>query len=128
MRYKRARSLGELGAIVGKEMPTLSDPEKLAEAAKRFEAVQSAGAAIEQWDLTDLSADLNWCGLAGSPTKVHRVQSIVLTKEGFSAVEPTQEAVSKMIHELIVDRTLASPRNFWLLASGFHPLNYGRNS
>ena len=53
-----------------------------------------------------IRADLNWCGLAGSPTKVHRVQSIVLTKEGFTAVAPTAEGISGMIHELIVDHTL----------------------
>ncbi len=65
-----------------------------------------AGVTIEQWDLDDIKADLNWCGLAGSPTKVHRVQSIVLTKEGFTSVPPTEEGVKTMIHELVVDRTL----------------------
>jgi hypothetical protein len=45
-------------------------------------------------------------GVTGSPTKVHRVQSIVLTKEGFTGIEPTQEGISKMIRELVVDRTL----------------------
>ena len=46
--------------------------------------VQKTGAVIDQWDLDDVKADLNWCGVTGSPTKVHRVQSIVLTKEGFT--------------------------------------------
>ena len=45
------------------------------------------------------------CGLAGSPTKVHRVQSIVLTKEGYTDIPPTEAGVRQMIHELIVDRT-----------------------
>jgi len=44
--------------------------------------------------------------MSGSPTKVHRVQSIVLTKEGFTRVEPTEAAVRQMIHELITDHTL----------------------
>ena len=39
-------------------------------------------------------------------TKVYRVQSIVLTKEGFTEVPPTKEGIRKMIHELIVDHTL----------------------
>ena len=106
MRYKRARSNGELAGIINKEIPTASDAEKQNETARRFEAVQKDGVVIEQWDLTDIKADLNWCGLAGSPTKVHRVQSIVLTKEGFTAVTPTEEGISKMVHELIVDHTL----------------------
>ena len=106
MRFKRARSRGEVMAQVSKEMPEANDSQKQDEAAKRAEALQMAGLLLEQWDLDDIKADLAWCGLAGSPTKVHRVQSIVLTKEGFTGVEPTEAGVSKMIHELIVDHTL----------------------
>ena len=61
---------------------------------------------MDQWNLDDLEADLGWCGLAGSPTKVHRVQSVVLTKEGYTEIPPTQEGIGRMIHELIVDHTL----------------------
>ena len=42
------------------------------------------GLLIEQWNLDDIHADLNRCGLAGSPTKVFRIQAIVLTKEGYT--------------------------------------------
>jgi electron transfer flavoprotein beta subunit len=49
---------------------------------------------------------MQWCGLAGSPTKVHRIQSIVLTKDGYTEIEPTEEGVRQMVHELIVDHTL----------------------
>ena len=106
MRFKRARSAGEVLALVSKENAEAGDPQKQAETAQRMEALKAAGTVIEQWDLDDIKADLNWCGLAGSPTKVHRVQSIVLTKEGFTAVAPTEEAITKMVHELIVDHTL----------------------
>jgi electron transfer flavoprotein beta subunit len=106
VKYKRAKAPGEITMQVGQEMPQADDAKKQAEVARRIEPLKTAGLMIEQWDLDDLKADLQWCGLAGSPTKVHRVQSIVLTKEGFTAVEPTSEAVSKMIHELIVDHTL----------------------
>lgn len=63
-------------------------------------------AEVEQWDLDRIGADLDRCGLAGSPTKVFRVQSIVLTKEGYTEVQPTEEGVRGLIHELVVDRTL----------------------
>jgi electron transfer flavoprotein beta subunit len=56
--------------------------------------------------LDDIQADLSRCGLAGSPTKVYRVQSIVLTKEGYTEVPPTEEGIRQLIHELVVDRTL----------------------
>jgi electron transfer flavoprotein beta subunit len=106
MRFKRARSMGEIAAQVAKDMPEATDAQKQAETTRRFQAVQAADEGIEQWDLDDIKADLAWCGMAGSPTKVHRVQSIVLTKEGFTSVHPTAEGVAQMIHELIVDHTL----------------------
>ena len=77
MRFKRSKAPGEITMQVGKEMPQASDAQKQAEIGKRMEAVQMSKLVIEQWDLDDLKADLQWCGLAGSPTKVHRVQSIV---------------------------------------------------
>ena len=106
MRLKRARTRGELLAQVAQELPQAPEPQRQAEVAQRLQALQAQGLAIEQWDLDDIKADLSWCGLTGSPTKVHRVQSIVLTKEGFTAVEATEEGIAKMVHELIVDHTI----------------------
>ena len=62
--------------------------------------------AIEQWDLDRIDADLQRCGLAGSPTKVQKVLSVVLTTDGFQEVEATEEGVRQLIKELVVDRTL----------------------
>jgi electron transfer flavoprotein beta subunit len=61
---------------------------------------------IEQWNLDDIGADLNRCGVAGSPTKVFRIQSIVLKKEGFTEMPPTKDGITKLIHELVNDKTL----------------------
>ena len=106
MKNKRARSPMELGAEIAAAMPTASDEQKKAQLAQRVEQIKAAGLLIEQWDLDTITADLQWCGVTGSPTKVHRVQSIVLTKEGFTAVEPTEQGIRKMTQELIVDHTL----------------------
>jgi electron transfer flavoprotein beta subunit len=106
MRFKRARSPGEITNQIAKDQPQADDAAKQSVAAREIESLKAAKLLIEQWDLDDLQADLKWCGMSGSPTKVHRVQSIVLTKEGFTAVEPTEAGVSKMVHELIVDHTL----------------------
>jgi electron transfer flavoprotein beta subunit len=105
MRFKRARAPGEIGNQVAAAMPTASAAEKEAEQARRAERNKAGGLLIEQWDLDDIKADLQWCGMSGSPTKVHRVQSIILTKEGFTPVEPNEKAVRQMIHELIKDHT-----------------------
>ena len=106
MRSKRCRSVLEIGAVVNAEMPSATDEQKKTEIEKRTVEMRNAGLLLEVWNLDDIKADLQWCGMSGSPTKVNRIQSIVLTKEGFTRVEPNEAAVSKMIHELIVDHTL----------------------
>jgi electron transfer flavoprotein beta subunit len=106
MKAKRVRSNGEIVNEVAAAMPAAAQGEKDAEVAKRIEKLKAAGLLIEQWNLDDIAADLQWCGMSGSPTKVHRVQSIVLSKEGYTEIPNTEEGIRKMIHELIVDHTL----------------------
>ena len=106
MRYKKVRVPAELAMEIRRDMPDASDDERQAEVDRRMAAQKEAKYPIEQWDLDDIRADMNRCGLAGSPTKVFRVQAIVLTKEGYTDVPPTEAGVRQMIHELVVDRTL----------------------
>ena len=106
MQYKRARTIDEVRREVDAAMPDGSADDKGAEIANRLERVKMNNLLMEQWNLDDINADLQWCGLTGSPTKVHRIQSIVLTKEGHTEVPPTEEGIRKMVHELIVDHTL----------------------
>ena len=96
MAVKKARSRAE----IERETP---DP---AQAQARAEALQARGLLITQWDLQDIGADLAWCGRDGSPTKVKRIQSVVLKGSGFKKVEPTEEAIATMVHELIEDHTI----------------------
>lgn len=106
MRFKKARVPAELAMEVRREMPDASDEARQAEVERRMAVQREAKYPIEQWDLDHIQADMNRCGLAGSPTKVFRVQAIVLTKEGYTDVPPTEDGVRQMIHELVVDRTL----------------------
>ncbi|HUU60052.1 MAG TPA: hypothetical protein VMZ50_10945, partial [Phycisphaerae bacterium] len=87
------------------DMPGAADEEKAAEAARRCEQLQARGLFIEQWDLDDAGADLDWCGMSGSPTKVHRIQSIVLTGGEYHEFPPTDEGVAQLIGDLIEDHT-----------------------
>ena len=106
MQYKRVRAEVEVTREVAAAMPDANSDQKEAQVAKRLDGLKFKNLCIEQWDLDDINADLTWCGLRGSPTKVHRVQSIVLTKEGHTEIPPTEEGVRQMVRELIVDRTL----------------------
>ncbi len=106
LRYKRAKVPAEIANEVKLAQPDSSEAEREAETARRVEQLRQQNLLIEQWDLDKIQADLSRCGLAGSPTKVFRVQAIVLTKEGFTDIPPTEEGVRRMIHELVVDRSL----------------------
>ncbi|MCP4451535.1 MAG: electron transfer flavoprotein beta subunit/FixA family protein, partial [Planctomycetes bacterium] len=44
---------------------------------------------------------------SGSPTKVNRIQSVVLAAKEIREVEPTEQGVTELIHELIQDNTIA---------------------
>jgi electron transfer flavoprotein beta subunit len=106
MHDKRARTEAEVAREVEAAMPDATRDERDAEQARRLESLKMKNLVIDQWNLDDIDADLTWCGLSGSPTKVHRVQSIVLTKEGHKELPPTELGVRELIHELIVDHTL----------------------
>ncbi len=105
-RFQRAKVPAELVNETKSAMPEASDADRESEVTRRQTELQQQGLLIEQWDLDKIGADLTRCGLSGSPTKVFRVQAIVLTKDGFTEVPPTEEGVRQMIHELVVDHSL----------------------
>lgn len=89
---KKARSLSELKKIDADE--------------KEIKSLEKKGLLIEEWNLDHIEADLQWCGRSGSPTKVNRIQSVVLTGGGYKEVAPTDEGIRQMVHELIDDHTI----------------------
>lgn len=106
MKYKAAKAPAEVERDVAAELPAAADAEKAAEVTKRVEALRARGLLIDQWNLDTIHVDQESVGLSGSPTKVHRVQSIVLTASGFKKFEPTADGINAMIHELIEDHTI----------------------
>ena len=106
LHFKRARIEAEIIAEVKAEQPDASADQRSEEVNHRIASLKNDGLLIEQWDLDDIDADLLRCGLAGSPTKVYKVQSIVLTKEGYTEIPPTVEGARQLIQDLVVDHTL----------------------
>lgn len=92
MKYKKARTKTEL--------------DQTGVNAAEVEALKKRGLLIEEWDLDKVEADLQWCGRDGSPTKVHRIQSVVLTGTEHKQVEPTEDGIAAMVRELIEDHTI----------------------
>ena len=87
-------------------MPDASADQRQAEVDRRAADLKDRGLLMEQWDLDHIGADLERCGLSGSPTKVYRIQSIVLTKEGYQEVPATEEGISQLVQGLVIDHTL----------------------
>jgi len=96
----------EVAREVGEAMPAATDEQKAAEVAARVEALRSRGLLIEQWTLDDIAADLAWCGRDGSPTKVHRIQAVVLAGGEYREFPPTDDGLAELVGELIEDHTI----------------------
>jgi len=107
MRYKKAHTPLEIEQKIKAENPDV-DEATIKELAKhKCGQLNEKGLLIKQWDLDFLGADLKWCGRGGSPTKVHRIQSVVLAAKESKEVEANEEGVSAMIKELIEDKIIA---------------------
>ena len=92
MWFKKAKSPTEVKATGGDEA--------------QVDALRERGLLIEEWDLDHLEADMQWCGKSGSPTKVNRIQSVVLTAGGSKMIPATDEGIKDLVHELIEDHTI----------------------
>jgi electron transfer flavoprotein beta subunit len=106
MKYKKARSAAEIAKAVADEMPQADDDAKAAEVNLRQGALAAKGMLIETWNLDDIGADLAWCGRDGSPTKVHRIQSVVLAGGEYREFPPTDDGLTRLVGELIEDHTI----------------------
>ena len=107
MKYKKARTRLEVAEEIRAMNPNAVEAETDELIATRCDALEAKGMLIKHWDLDYLEADLSWCGRNGSPTKVHRIQSVVLAAKESKDVEPTDAGITGMIGELIQDKIIA---------------------
>ncbi len=107
MKYKNACTPAEIERSIRAENPDAVEAELKELVERRRHKLAESGLLMEQLDLEDIEADLTWCGQKGSPTKVHRIQSVVLAAKETKEIEPTEEAISNIIHELIADKIIA---------------------
>ena len=115
MKYKKARTTIEVEEEIRGQKTALrlrsgqevseAKTKKLVE--KKCSELSEKGLLIKQWDLDFIGADLGRCGRSGSPTKVHRIQSVVLAAKESKNIEPNDKAIADMIGELIKDKTIS---------------------
>ena len=100
MKYKRAMTKSEINKKV-------SDPYTgNADADAEIKALEAKGLIIAELTAKAVNADPARVGMAGSPTKVKAIQSVVLAGGEAKKIEPTTEGINALIHELIADHTL----------------------
>jgi len=107
MKYKKARTSFEIKQEIESSSPTGRYGIEILEEeiAKKHEELKNKGLLIETWTAKDLNADPESIGLTGSPTKVKKVKSIVFAATETKRIEPTEEGINGLIHELIEERT-----------------------
>jgi electron transfer flavoprotein beta subunit len=94
--YKRSQSKFEIDAAVEDSHDLLLKEELL-------EQAKAADLYIETWNIEDIDADVSMCGLAGSPTKVHKVENVILSGSEYKKVPATVDGMNDMITELMQD-------------------------
>ena len=102
MQYKKAVTRSELIARHGGR-----DYEDANLLAGEEERLHKRGLWIHEWHADDLDADPERIGLAGSPTKVKKIESVVLTGHEFKEIPATQEGINELVHELIGEHILS---------------------
>ena len=101
MKFKKAMTRSELHKAHADADYT--DAEALA---AEEQTLKDKGLWIQELTAEDVGADIERIGLKGSPTKVKKIQNVVLTGADFKNIEPTEAGVNGLIHELIEDHTL----------------------
>jgi electron transfer flavoprotein beta subunit len=105
MKFKKAKAPSELAREIDpkRQMPADELERKLKE--KEYQ-LGAAGLLIAEWDGAAIAADMAQCGYVGSPTRVMKVESALLKQAKHKAVEPTDEGLGELVHELVKDHIL----------------------
>ncbi|HUW30741.1 MAG TPA: electron transfer flavoprotein subunit beta/FixA family protein [Planctomycetota bacterium] len=77
-----------------------------ADAEKEIERLADRGLLIREWSVEDILADEGSCGIAGSATRVMKIQSVVLTAGSHKSIPATREGIVSLIQELIEDHAI----------------------
>lgn len=95
-----------------KNAKTLSELEKLAEGNSLLyidqlkDEYESRKLYIKTFTMDDLNLDESRCGIHGSPTKVYKVESVVLAGSSHEIIPATKEGIGKLIDNLLADHIL----------------------
>ncbi|GHS98709.1 electron transfer flavoprotein subunit beta [Bacteroidia bacterium] len=61
---------------------------------------------LEEWSAADVNADIQQCGLSGSPTKVKKIESVVFQAKESKTLDSSDDQIEELIVELITNHTI----------------------
>ncbi|MGE5645001.1 MAG: electron transfer flavoprotein subunit beta/FixA family protein [Acidobacteriota bacterium] len=96
LKYRRARSAFEVESEAKAQGRSVDE---------LVAALRAKGLFIETWGAEDIGADLSRIGISGSPTKVKKVENVVLTGRDLKLFNADDAGVRDLINELIDERT-----------------------
>ena len=98
MAYKNAKTLMELEKLTEGNSLLYIDQLK--------EEYISRNLYIQTLTMDDLKLNTERCGVQGSPTKVHKVESVILAGGNHELIEPNKNGISHLIDQLMEDHIL----------------------
>ena len=102
MRFKRAVTRSELRQRHGGR-----DYEDANALATEEERLRQRDLWIHEWQAADIEAEPDRIGIPGSPTKVKKIESVVLTAGAHQDIPATRDGINKLVHELISEHILS---------------------
>ncbi len=98
MAYKNAKTLIELEKLTEGNSLLYVDQLKEEHIARNLY--------IQTLTMDDLELDIKRCGVHGSPTKVHKVESVVLAGGNHETILPTKEGMANLVDKLMENHIL----------------------
>jgi electron transfer flavoprotein beta subunit len=91
MKYKHAKTISEMQEANDDYLHLYSDRPYLT---------------IKEWTVQNIDVDMNELGLTGSPTKVKKVENVVLQSKGAKVITSSDEDMDQLMRELIENHTI----------------------
>jgi len=92
-KYKHAKTASE----------KLATPQLSEEGAAKS---PSGDLGVNEWSAADVNADVQQCGLSGSPTKVKKIESVVFQAKESKTIDSSDQQIEELMVELITNHTI----------------------
>ncbi|MDD5084899.1 MAG: electron transfer flavoprotein subunit beta/FixA family protein [Candidatus Omnitrophica bacterium] len=100
MKYKKARTQFEVVKAIKDRNPAATDESVKLEAKTIIDELACRGLVIEEWNVDTIGGKAERFGLAGSPTQVVNIESVVLVGREYKQVKEHEGALSELVEEL----------------------------